>query len=140
MSPRYSDRQAATELANALEELPDNFLRCRGLLHNWEVVDDFHMYDRERKVKHRIVIRQRLKCERCHSRRDDYFIETVFGLMKVGESREYVEGYLVTGVPRGVKPREVINGVRYKKTLKTTASKARSKKVVPLRQTQRKVG
>lgn len=113
----------------ALANLEDKFLQCRdpSTKHKWEILNDFHVVPASttgRKITH--VARSYI-CERC-SQPDSPTVKTetyivvnrngVERLERVGAPRiDYTEGYLIPGVPRGVKPAEIVRAEQYRRSI-----------------------
>lgn len=125
---KYSDDQLAGLLTEALEVLPDNYLMCRDMRHAWDLEEDFYV-DPNAKVKHG-SIRRRLRCLRCGMARVERFIQTKWGLEKIGQNYIDPEGtpYRIHGVPRGVKPSIIVQGVQYRRSMEKVASAKKASK------------
>lgn len=129
--PRYKkDQQAAAELANALMELPDEYVMCRDIRHAWGILEDFHVTDGGKRVQE---VKRILECERCHAvQRHEVYHLTRSGLEKVSQHYRYIHDqedggipYQIKGVPRGVKPASIVQGEQYRRVLERVATNAR---------------
>ena len=99
---RYEvDRKARNKLANALQEVPDEYLLCRDLLHAWDIVKDFSVTDTG-------SIERTLLCQRCETIRFDSFSWDGEGIQKDRSKYSYPRDYQLKDVPRGVKPGAMI--------------------------------
>lgn len=119
-SRRYkSDKQAAADLANALMELPDNWIQCRDMRHAWGVIEDFHVHTSQgRKIRE---LRRVLGCVRCSTLRIEIYHVGRFGLDKVRQHYTYPDHYQIKGVPRGVKPQSIVQNEQYRRALERVA-------------------
>lgn len=119
MSLYKNDQKAANALADALHELPENWLMCRDMRHAWEVQQDYHVTKAAgSKIKE---IRRFLVCLRCKTRRRETYHIVGWGLEKVSQSYEYPENYQIHGVPRGIKPSFIVQGEMYRRTMERVA-------------------
>lgn len=121
---RYSDQQAADDLANALTKLPDEWVDCRDMRHSWRVSVDFHVS--EAAGRHPNEIRRELVCTRCETIRKEVYHHTARGLDKVHQGYAYPEEYQIKGVPRGVKPSSIVQEEQYRRAMERIATRARS--------------
>lgn len=117
---RYQDQKAASALANALTDLPENWLMCRDMRHAWAVVEDFHV----EKVKGRTVqtVRRVLGCMRCATLRNEHYVMGRLGLDKTSQSYTYPDNYQLKGIPRGVKPSSIIQAEQYRRVMEKLAA------------------
>lgn len=115
-----TDGKAATTLAEALENLPDEFIRCRDLRHSWDVLNDFHVAIHVgQKIQE---IHRDLICLRCTATRKEVYHRGAYGgLLKVSNSYKLPKGYQIHGVPRGNKPASIVQGEMYRRTLEKLA-------------------
>lgn len=128
---RYaSDKVAMAALVSNLEKLPDNMLQCKSMLHAWAVENDYHVetvvYEGRRRIQH---IARLLVCMRgCGTFRKSTYIIGKNGLEKLSQSYTYTNpAYKMPGLPRGVKPGDVVRNEEYSRTL-TKAAKRLVKK------------
>ena len=118
-----SDKKAAEDLANALQDLPDNWVMCRDMRHAWTVLDDFHVAVRQgSKIQE---IRRTLLCLRCATSRREVYHQGTYGLDKVAQHYTYPDNYQIKGVPRGVKPQSIIQQEQWRRAMEKIASKAK---------------
>lgn len=125
---KYSeDEQLAQDLANALTELPDNWIMCRDMRHAWKTHEDFHVAQVSgSKVGE---VRRILICMRCETLRIEKYHLATWGLEKYSQHYAYPDNYQIHGVPRGVKPSNIIQGEQYRRTMvRLTEAKRRSRK------------
>lgn len=122
-----SDKQAAADLANALMDLPDEWVFCRDMRHAWEIMEDFHiMANKGSRIQ---MLGRTLKCLRCQTHRRETYGKTTYGLEKLSQSYGYPDGYQIKGVPRGVKPQSIIQAEQYRRMLDRIAEAERAIKV-----------
>lgn len=125
---RYqADAKAAKTLASALTTLPDNWVACRDMRHAWDVENDFHVVPMATEGKPTLRLQRDLICARCETTRHEYYIKGKFGLMKDGQSYSYPQGYQIIGVPRGVKPQEIVQQEQYRRSTEKVAKASRTK-------------
>jgi hypothetical protein len=114
-----TDAELAENLAHKVQNLPDNWLMCRDVRHAWDVTEDFHV------TKHKASkvqeIRRVLVCLRCKCERHERYAVTKWGLDKVGQTYKHPDGYVIHGVPRGVKPSFIIQGEQYRRVMEKLA-------------------
>lgn len=123
---RYAkDQRAADALANALMDLPDDWVICRDMRHAWSVIDDFHVT--ERNGRHVRTIARTLGCMRCMTLRLETYVHNGYGLDKTSQHYKYPEGYQIKGVPRGVKPQAIIQEEQFRRSMERIASQAKGK-------------
>jgi hypothetical protein len=121
---RYSDDQAAADLANALMDLPDDWVMCRDMRHAWHVMEDFHV---SKNRGHSIQeLNRTLICMRCTTLRIEVYHSGRFGLDKVRQHYTYPDNYQIKGVPRGVKPQSIVQNEQYRRAMERAAGKARA--------------
>lgn len=119
-----SDTQAAADLANALTELPDNWVMCRDVRHAWSILEDFHVHLQQGKQIQEL--RRVLACVRCQTLRIEIYHVGRFGLDKVRQHYGYPDNYQIKGVPRGVKPQSIIQQEQYRRAMEKVARKQRT--------------
>jgi hypothetical protein len=129
-SPYGSERElkaAAKDLAKRLEEQEDNRLMCRGLRHAWDLEENFHVH--EVKGTKTLHLRRTFRCMRdCGVRVIEIFIQTRYnGIERIHRYTDYTgaAGYLMPGVPRGVKPLHIIQQEQYRRAMEQVAGAAR---------------
>lgn len=121
---RYAqDEQAAADLANALMDLPDDWVMCRDMRHAWHVLEDFHVVTTQ--ARHIQELGRTLICLRCNTLRVETYHAGRFGLDKVRQHYTYPENYQIKGVPRGVKPQSIVQQEQYRRAMEKVAGKAR---------------
>lgn len=87
-----------TKYAKSLQDLPDNFLRCREFrFHDWDIVDDLHVLATSEGP---MLIERNLKCRRCTQPGVDTFrvarVARHEFLVRVGTRKiGYKPGYLL---------------------------------------------
>lgn len=122
---RYEDRKSAHQLATALRDVPDNQLTCRGLRHAWAVDEDFHVYhvEQEGRGRQTMHIARKLGCMRgCGCSVLEVYIQTRYGrIERIERITMYPPGYLIAGVPRGVKPQSIVQQEAYRRSMESTA-------------------
>lgn len=130
---RYEyDKQAAKALAGALTTLPDQYVACRDLRHAWlKVINDFHVVSSQSAkggAKAAAIIYRDVQCIRCETIRHEQYSMTKYGLEKTHQTYEYVEGYQIPGVPRGVKPSTIIQQEQYRRAMERVAKAAKGER------------
>lgn len=116
----YSNKQKADALANALMQLPENWLMCRDMRHAWTVMNDFHVTDRKGRLASEI--RRDLRCLRCETVRREVYHQTANGLEKAHQMYGYPEHYQMKGVPRGNKPQALVQEEQFRRTMEKVAA------------------
>ena len=111
------DKQAAANLANALMDIPDNYLDCRQFKHAWKLVEEFVPFTvKGSRVTH---LRNRMECLRgCGVEAYEiYTVTAARGLERIrrGVSYTHAPGYQMPGIPRGVKPLSIIQEERFRR-------------------------
>lgn len=120
---RYNNPKDAQILANALQDLPENWLICRDMRHAWEVSQDFHVVKQTgTKVQH---LRRTLSCLRCETLRNERYIISRYGVEKEGQSYTYPDQYQLEGIPRGVKPSSIVQAEQYRRAMEKVAASQR---------------
>jgi len=118
-----TDEKAATDLAHALMELPEEWVICRDMRHAWNVLNDFHVTKSDKRYSQEI--RRELVCMRCATVRNETYHHGRFGLEKVSQNYGYPEHYQIKGVPRGVKPQSIVQEEQYRRAMERIAGKAK---------------
>lgn len=126
MGKRYTtDDRAAADLANALMELPDNWVMCRDMRHAWSVLEDFHVHIAQgQKIQE---LRRVLHCLRCQTLRIEIYHVGRYGLDKVRQHYTYPDNYQIKGVPRGVKPQSIVQQEQYRRSMERIANSSQGK-------------
>lgn len=103
--------EAKKRIARGLRTLPDNFLDCRDLKHNWRKVNNYrpreqHIEGGKQRSRISPLLYRVLECERCGTTRTDVIYARTFERLSV--SYDYPETYQMPGVPRGVKSSTIL--------------------------------
>lgn len=113
----------------SIKHLGDKFLQCRdpSTKHKWEILNDYHVVPAATVGRKTTHIARDFICERCSQpnsptiKHERYILVNRNGverLERVGKPNiVYTEGYLIPGVPRGVKPAEIIHAEQYRRAL-----------------------
>ena len=114
------------EIEKKIKSLSPGFLDCRdpGLRHAWTRENDFHVIEQsmERGSTGKFVFLGRTEiCARCGTVKHERFQVGKKGVEKIGQSYEYPEGYLMPGIPRGVKPSTIIYQEQYRRAMEAVA-------------------
>lgn len=109
-------------VAKSLTHLDDNFLDCRdpSTGHKWERLEDFHVVPATTEGRRTTHVARKFQCERCTVVKTERYIIVKRGierLERIGTAWDYPEGYLMPGVPRGVKPAEIVRAEQYRRSL-----------------------
>lgn len=126
-----AERDAAqVDIAEALEAMPENYLECRdpGLAHQWDKTTDFHPIPAEQVGRKLANLGRDETCLRCGAVKKERFILVDGRIRKVSQSTDYPPGYLMSGVPRGVKRSEVVWSENYRRATEKIADKANGKR------------
>jgi hypothetical protein len=112
-----TDKQAAENLATALQDIPDIYLDCRQYKHAWTVTEEFIPFTvKGSRVTH---LRTSLECLRgCGVISYEVYTVTVArGLERIRRSTSYANapGYQLHGMPRGVKPLQMLQEERFRR-------------------------
>lgn len=119
LMPRYRrDQKVATLLANALMELPDEWVMCRDMRHAWGVKENFHVTQGGKRLQE---IERVLICSRCETLRVETYNLTRSGMEKVRQHYEYPDHYQIKGVPRGNKPQSMVQAEQYRRVMEAIA-------------------
>lgn len=120
-------------ITKRIKGMTDTFLDCRdpGLRHAWVRENDFHVLEVSQESTGRkrglIFLGRTEVCGRCDTRKEERFIVGKSGVEKTGQSYIYPEGYLMPGIPRGVKPSTVIYQEQYRRATKRVAQELASR-------------
>ncbi len=114
--------KAAKRLADNLKTLPDSWVQCRDMMHAWAILNDFHVAGKINRVS---IIKRELVCMRCGCVRFEDYEMTKWGLNKVGQQYNYPAGYQIPGVPRGVKPKAIVQQEQYRRAMEKVANAER---------------
>lgn len=115
------------QMEAAVGALPSQYLDCRdpGLRHPWRLVNNLHVIEQTTEGRAKILYLGRTsECERCGCVKDERFIYTKNGIEKQGHSYHYPEGYLLPGIPRGVKPSTIIYQEQFRRAMENAALEA----------------
>ena len=82
-------RQPEFDLDAALAELPDKYLLCRDLAHNWDGYDVAAISPN--------VVEEIVRCTRCRSRKGRYVNVATGAIVRGWRPVLYAEGYLLKG-------------------------------------------
>ena len=128
---RYAtDKDAVKTLQAGLKKLPEKWVMCRDMRHAWAVLNDFHVPASTPGQKAvTLQIQRELVCMRCETVRYESYERTRDGrLDKVAQGYGYPEGYQIPGVPRGVKPQQIIQAEQYRRAMEKAAGAARGQR------------
>ncbi len=126
---KYDDQAVAKVLGNALKALPDKWVACRDMRHAWATENDFHVVPQSTVGGRSMHVGRDLVCMRCETRRHEVYLSVKGGrLEKVGQSYEYPEGYQIAGVPRGVKPQQIVQAEMYRRAMEKVARAAKGER------------
>lgn len=112
----------------SVKHLDDKFLQCRdpSTRHKWELLNDYHVVPASTTGRKTTRIKRTFICERCSkpndpTTKDEYYIlvnrNGVERLERISVAINYTDGYQIPGVPRGVKPAEIIRAEQYRRAL-----------------------
>lgn len=122
---RYeNDKKAAANLATSLKTLPDQFIVCRDVRHAWAVLTDYHVTPSQHEGGRKVMLILRvLVCMRCDTQRHEFYAmgRGYDGLEKTHQHYVYPEAYQIPGVPRGVKPSNIIQQESYRRAMEKVA-------------------
>lgn len=111
-STRQELEEAQIRIAEGLKKLPEQYIECRGMLHAWEVLNDFRLTSAN--VPGPRFLRRDLRCMRgCGVVRHDTFLlrfqrgEPIIS-EKLHSHYSYPDDYQMPGIPRGVKRSTII--------------------------------
>lgn len=124
--------QAGKEISKRLVDLPSNFLDCRdpSTGHTWRKIENFHVVpaSTERGGARSTHVARKFQCDVCATVKiERYIVVRRLGserLERIALVMEYPEGYLLPGVPRGVKPAEIVRAEQYRRALETAVGTA----------------
>jgi hypothetical protein len=124
--------EAQKEIAGRMKALPENYLDCRdpGIRHAWMVDNNFHQVPQVKATSSgSLKMLSRIEsCGRCGCVKIEFFSVTSGGIEKVSQKYEYPEGYLMPGVPRGVKQSTVVWQENYRRAMQKVARAARGQR------------
>lgn len=114
-------------LQATLQDVPDSFLECRSLWHDWAVLTPMHVTE---EVQGGDVIERKIVCERCTTTRTDHYFLSVdrYGVSRLtmqGYSYDYPDGYLMPEMAQVEHAREL---VRFEQFRRDTGGKIKQKK------------
>lgn len=113
--------KAARLLRENLQRLPEQWVQCRDMMHAWAVLNNFHAVG---KITRSSIILRELVCMRCETVRREEYQLTKIGLEKVHQAYSYPTGYQIPGVPRGVKPKAIVQQEQYRRAMEQVANAA----------------
>lgn len=113
--------QAQRKVVAGLRKLPDSYVQCRGMMHAWEVLNDFRITGTPGERGPRFL-RRDLECMRCTTvRHDTYLLRFVKGEPLISEkahaSYTYPENYQIPGIPRGVKRHVIVYQEQFRRAM-----------------------
>lgn len=129
-----------TEITHQMSSMPANFLDCRdpGLRHKWERKTGFHVIPVAQVGRKTANLARQEFCERCTAVKTEKFIINADDMLeKVTQGIEYPEGYLMVGVPRGVKRSTSVWTAQYRRDMEKIAEDANSSNVRPIKRQQK---
>jgi hypothetical protein len=122
-------------LARSLTALPDKYLDCRdpSTGHDWKLLEDYHVTPLKTVGRRVICIQRKFQCDRCSAVKTERYTQGshngVARLERLGvPSIDYPEGYQIPGVPRGVKPAEVVRAEQYRRSLEKAVKAKRGQR------------
>lgn len=114
--------EAQVRIAEGLKKLPEQYVECRGMLHAWEVLNDFRMTGQHGQRGPRFL-RRDLQCMRgCGVVRHDTFLlrfhrgEPLIS-EKLHSSYTYPDDYQIPGIPRGVKRHTIVYQEQFRRAM-----------------------
>lgn len=117
------DSRYKRQLRAAMQEVSDPFLICRDLKHAWEVHTDYHEVVDERDTS--AYIGREVFCIRCDTVRSERYQSTKDGLVRTRTSYEYVDGYQLKDLPRGVKPVSIVREELWRRVVERSQARRR---------------
>jgi hypothetical protein len=114
--------EAQKRIASGLRDLPAQYVQCRGMLHAWEVLNDFRITGAQNQRGPRFL-RRDLTCMRgCGTvRHDTFLLRFVAGEPMISEklhaSYTYPEDYQIPGIPRGVKRQVIVYQEQFRRAM-----------------------
>jgi hypothetical protein len=140
--PRLTEKERATQrrfMAKRLRTLEAKYLDCRdpSTGHNWKRLENFHVVPASTEGKRAIHVARKFQCERCTTvKREIYIVvrrDNSDVLERVGMDMDYPTGYLMPGVPRGVKRAEIVRAEQYRRALEKAVGAKRGERVTAAR-------
>lgn len=114
--------EAQKRVAAGLKTLPEQYVQCRGMLHAWEVLNDFRITGTKGQKGPRFL-RRDLTCMRgCGTVRHDTFLlrfsrgEPLIS-EKLHSSYSYPDDYQIPGIPRGVKRHVIVYQEQFRRAM-----------------------
>jgi hypothetical protein len=101
-----------TRFKEALAGMPSAGFACRDMMHAWTPHHQYYLAE----DAHGPYIGRTLQCTRCETLRHEKYTVENDTLLKESQSYEYPEGYILTGIPQGQKPRRMIAQELYKRS------------------------
>ena len=131
--------EQAKFLVRSLSHLDDQFLDCRdpSLGHDWKKIEDFHVVPATTTGRKTTHVARKFQCKRCSRpnsptiKTERYIVvrrEGAERLERISVGIEYVEGYLLPGVPRGVKPAEIVRAEQYRRAMERAVKAKRGQR------------
>lgn len=132
---REQRRFLAKTLANP--EISDEFLQCMDPSqgHDWELLNDFHIVPASTVGRRLTHIARDYQCGRCTKVKTETYVHTkrdgVEVLDRVSLKYNRIEGFdQWRGIPRGVKPSEIVHAEQYRRAMEKAVGAARGQKAV----------
>lgn len=129
-------------LVRSLSHLDDDVLACRdpSTKHRWDLLNDYHVVPASTAGRKTTRVARTFICSRCSkpdsptTKTEHYILINRAGverLERIGAPRiDYSDGYLIPGVPRGVKPAEIVRAEQYRRALHKAVGAAKSHRAV----------
>jgi len=113
------------KMSKGLTTLPDKFLDCRdpSTGHDWKRTENFHVVpaSSEKSGPRTTHVARKFDCRRCGCVKTERYIivrrQGTERLERIALDMDYPEGYLMPGIPRGVKPAEIVRAEQYRRAL-----------------------
>lgn len=108
-----------------MQKVPVDYLACRDLRHQWMVEDDFHVTSQAK--DRNVYVARSVVCERCGTVRVERYQLTRDGLELTSRYYNYVEGYQLANMPRGLKPVSLVREEIYRRAQEKASARGRRK-------------
>lgn len=136
---------AEDDFVDAIEDMPESYIECRGTQHRWVLIEPFRIVDTRREngahphMGEQVYARRVLECDRCIDeetgrgalRFDYYRITSHRGhtfLEKLGSSGyKTPKGYAVKGTGRGAGTRGLVLGMALDRAMNATRTRGRGR-------------
>lgn len=116
----YDDQEVARKFTQGLQELPTAWVMCRDVRHGWVIRTDYHVVPHMEGNSRVLHIVRELECIRCGTVRHESYVQNKWGgIEKLGQHYSYPVGYQIKGVPRGVKPAEMIRAESFRRAMES---------------------